>query len=95
MPRFTLIGYETTRLEMCVEAATVTEAITKWDPDACDEETLGTNGVEAVYDDKDQQLYSSEGCDRCGAEMTDDSIAGGRCTNCGSPLFPKEVQSGS
>jgi hypothetical protein len=65
MPLFTLVYYEVTRLEKTVEAESLEQAIlignqrrhdTGWWEDA-QEETLGTNGVEHVFDDHGHEVY--------------------------------------
>jgi len=60
---FTLVYYELNRLERKVKAKTLEQAIAKankiegWDD--CEEETQGTNGVEAAFDESGFQVYES------------------------------------
>ena len=66
MPNYTLVYYEMTRVARDVEAPSVEEAIAmgeamreehNWED--CEEEALGTNGVEEVIDENGNAVYSS------------------------------------
>ena len=63
MPKFKLVYFETTKIVVEQEAATLEEAIalsgddTGWD--GAEEFTLGTNGVEEVYDEAGNKVYDA------------------------------------
>jgi hypothetical protein len=68
MAQFTLVYYEVTQIEKTIDAPSLEEAIlagnqrrhdTDW-WDGAEQETLGTNGVERVFDAIGQQIYPPE-----------------------------------
>ncbi len=67
MPTFDLVYFELTRITKSVEANDMESAmrvdLARCDPffwDNCKEETLGTMGIEAVYDQAGNLLYDAE-----------------------------------
>lgn len=70
MSKFTVVYFETTRIERTVDAESVEEAIYRSEElrsvgswDGCDEESLGTDGVEEVLDERGERVYTAAGVD--------------------------------
>lgn len=61
--KYTLVYYELNRIERKIEAPSLEEAIAQagklegWDD--CEEEAMGTNGVEFAYDEAGNRVYDA------------------------------------